>query len=178
MLVTECAASLARSARVAAATSAWRIRLSPTRNVLTPHRCSRAMSAGVKMPLSPMTMRSSGTRGASRSVVASVDVEGLEVAIVDADQAARQVERAVEFGVVVHFDDGVHVPVAGGRGELGGERVVDLGQDDQDAVGTPGARLDNLIGIDHEILAQDGQDGKPCARRSGIQARLGMMACR
>ena len=36
-------------------------------------RCvSRAMSAGVKMPLSPTTMRSSGTRGASRSVVSSV----------------------------------------------------------------------------------------------------------
>ena len=38
-----------------------------------------------------------------------------------------------------------------------GCRVVDLGQDDKDAVGAPGARLDHLIGIEHEVLAQRGQ---------------------
>src|SRR5882757_6311595 len=45
----------ASSARVAAATSFCRIRLSPIRKVETPTFSSRAMSAGVKMPLSPTT---------------------------------------------------------------------------------------------------------------------------
>src|SRR5262249_20690244 len=57
----------ARSVRVAAATSASRIRLSPTRYAPIPARFSRAMSAGVNMPLSPTSTRAFGTRGARRS---------------------------------------------------------------------------------------------------------------
>src|SRR4029078_9513654 len=59
-----CAASLScspvSSARVAAATSACRIRLSPTRNAFTPDLASLSTSSWVKMPLSPITMRSAG----------------------------------------------------------------------------------------------------------------------
>ena len=57
---------------VAAATSAWRIRLSPTRNAPMPTACRRAMSAGVEMPLSPTSTRSLGTIGASVSLTLSV----------------------------------------------------------------------------------------------------------
>ena len=58
---------------------------SPRRDVRLPHQAfadqegvhagsapAAARSAGVAMPLSAMTMRSFGTRGASRSVVSSV----------------------------------------------------------------------------------------------------------
>src|SRR6266700_4327719 len=65
-------ASRESSAFVAAATSAWRIRLSPTRKVEMPTRARRARSAGALMPLSPMTIRSRGIIGASRSLVAKV----------------------------------------------------------------------------------------------------------
>src|SRR6478736_5396544 len=57
-------------ARVASATFACRIRLSPTRSAPTPDAASLVRSAWVKMPLSAMTMRSFGTRGASASVTA------------------------------------------------------------------------------------------------------------
>src|ERR1700733_3486575 len=49
-----------RRARVAAATSLCRIRLSPTRNVEMPALASLARSSGAKMPLSPTTMRPAG----------------------------------------------------------------------------------------------------------------------
>jgi hypothetical protein len=42
-------------ARVAAATSFWRIKLSPTRNEEMPDLASRAISPGVNIPLSPTT---------------------------------------------------------------------------------------------------------------------------
>src|SRR5271163_4384102 len=60
----------ANSARVAAATSSCRIRLSPTRNVAMPALASRARSLGKKMPLSPTTTRPAGMSRASRSHVA------------------------------------------------------------------------------------------------------------
>src|SRR5579859_2955254 len=62
----------ASSALVAAATSACRIRLSPTRKVDMPTCASRDRSDGAKMPLSPMITRSLGISGASASLVASV----------------------------------------------------------------------------------------------------------
>ena len=39
-------------------------------------------------------------------------------------------------------------------------RVVDRRHDDQDAVGAPGARFRDLIGLEHEILAQRRQGGR------------------
>src|SRR6185437_12231160 len=62
----------ASSARVAAATSACRIRLSPTRKADMPTRASRERSEGAKMPLSPTITRSLGISGASASLVASL----------------------------------------------------------------------------------------------------------
>ena len=75
----------ASSARVAAVTSACRIRLSPTRKVEMPTRSSRARSAGAKMPLSPTISRSFGISGASASLVAKRGLEGAQIAVVDAD---------------------------------------------------------------------------------------------
>src|SRR5690606_23653510 len=57
------------NARVAAVTSRWRIRLSPTRKVEIPDAFSRLQSSWVKMPLSPTMMRSDGTIFARRSDV-------------------------------------------------------------------------------------------------------------
>src|SRR5690606_16848680 len=57
---------------VAAVTSAWRIRLSPTRYEPMPTFSIRRQSAWVKIPLSPTRIRLSGTIPASRSEVSSV----------------------------------------------------------------------------------------------------------
>ena len=45
----------------------------------------------------------------------------------------------------------------------GGRGVIDLRQNDENAIGAPGARLSNLIGVEHEVLAQGRQRGG-CAR--------------
>src|SRR5208282_1293284 len=62
----------ARSARVAAATSFWRIKLSPTRNVAIPALASLARSSGANIPLSATTTRPPGTEPIKRSLIASV----------------------------------------------------------------------------------------------------------
>ncbi len=91
-------------------------------------------------------------------------LEGFEVAIVDADEAAIEAQRAVQLRRVVHLDDGIHAPVLGGAGEIGRERIVHFSHDDEDAIRAPGPRLDHLVGVDHEVLAQHGQRD----RRTGV----------
>ena len=122
-----------------------------------PDSASRARSSGAKMPLSPTTMRSA--RNEPRQPLARRErrLEGLEVAIVDADEPRFQPQRALEFLLVMHFDQHVHAEREGCRFEFGGGGVVDRGHDDQDAVGARGARFRHLIGVVHEILAQHRQ---------------------
>ena len=85
--------------------------------------------------------------------------EGLEVAVVDADQPAVERQRAVELLLVVHLGDGVHAPRVGVGAQRAGHHVVDGGHDDQDAVGAQRARLRHLVAVEHEVLAQRGQLG-------------------
>ena len=81
-------------------------------------------------------------------------LEIAEVAVVDADQRRLQRQGAVEFGLVMGFDQNVHLQVMGGDVERAGFAIVDAGHDDQDAVGAGGAGLVDLIGVEQEILAQ------------------------
>ena len=67
----------------------------------------------------------------------------------------------------MHLDERCHAPMLGRVLELAGERVVHGGENDEDAVRAPGPRLDHLIGVDHEILAQDGK-ARRLARRGQI----------
>ncbi|MNY01481.1 hypothetical protein D3C86_1340140 [compost metagenome] len=55
------------------------------------------------------------------------------------------------------LDQGVHAEALGLGQQVGGQGVVDHGQDDEDAVGAQGAALGHLPGIDQEVLAQAGQ---------------------
>ena len=65
--------------------------------------------------------------------------------------------------LVVGLDQHVEAEVMGGLVERPGGFVVDRRHDDEDAVGAPGARLQHLIGIEQEILAQDRQRWSPFA---------------
>ena len=87
------ARSRASSARVAAATSACRIRLSPTRNVAMPTRGEPGeIGRRVDAAFADDHMRSAGTRGASRSLTASEVLNSCEIAVVDADQPRPQLQ--------------------------------------------------------------------------------------
>jgi hypothetical protein len=57
----------------------------------------------------------------------------------------------------MHFDQDVHAEVEGQGLELGGEPVVQGGHDQQHAVRAEGSGLENLIRVQHEVLAQDRQ---------------------
>ena len=90
-------------------------------------------------------------------------LEGAQVAVVDADQPALERQRALEFALVMDLDQHVEPEVMRGLVERARGIVVDGGHDDEDAVGAPGARLQHLIGIEQEILAQDRQMASPRA---------------
>ena len=78
-------------------------------------------------------------------------------------------QRALEFGRVVHLDQHRHAErKCGLRLELGHLRVVQAGGDQQDAVGAHRARLEHLVGVDDEVLAQH--------RQRARRARLSQIA--
>ena len=112
------------------------------------------------MPLSPTMMRSAGTSGASRSVIASVVSKVLRSRLLMPISRDFKLQRALEFGLVMHLDQHVHAERERRVFERSRPSRRRRRHDDQDAVGAPGARLDHLIGLEHEILAQRGQRGR------------------
>ena len=69
----------------------------------------------------------------------------------------ESLERALELGFVMDLGQHIHAPIVGRCFEFAGKPVVDHRHDEQDAIGAPGARFRDLIGIEHEILAQRGK---------------------
>ena len=57
----------------------------------------------------------------------------------------------------MHFDQHRHAQAQRLGFQIGHQRVVQAGGDQQDAVCAPGARLVDLVGVDHEVLAQHRQ---------------------
>lgn len=98
---------------------------------------------------------------------AEVGLEDGEVAVVDADEVGAVGDGAVELGLVVNLKQSVE---AGGGG--GGVEVADLGigegaHDDEDGAGAGLAGLEDLDGVDHEVLAQGGDGGRVGAEAGG-----------
>ena len=83
-----------------------------------------------------------------------VGLQGLEVPVVDADQGRAQPQGPFELGTVVHLGQHVHPAFLRRRLELGGERVVQRGQDQQHAIGAHRPAFQHLPRVEHEILAQ------------------------
>ena len=87
------------------------------------------------------------------------NLEGAQVAIIDADQPTIQFQRPLEFVVIVDLDDCIHAKVFGASGKVPRDLITNLRHDDQDAVSAPQPCFSDLIGIEHEILAQSGKAG-------------------
>ena len=92
-------------------------------------------------------------RGAQRGV------EAAQIPVVDADQAAIERYRAVEFIAVVDFDEHIEADFGGAIGKLAQLRIGQRRHDEQDAVGAREPRFENLVAVDDEILAQQRQLG-------------------
>ena len=91
-------------------------------------------------------------------------LEGVQIAVVDADQRGLQFERAIEFDGIMHFDEHGHAEVRRDRRQFLHAPRVQRSDDQQDAIGAHRARLVHLIRVEHEIFAQDGQAaGSACA---------------
>ncbi len=156
-------------ARVAAATSAWRIRLSPTRKVDDADLCQPGEIVGRED--AAFADHHAIVRHQRRQPLGHLERgdEGLEVAVVDADERRLELERALELGGVVHLEQHVHaVPDRSGL-DLRGRAIVERRHDDEDAVGAHRARFRHLIRLVHEVLAQHRQVG--C--RAGGDEELG-----
>ena len=78
-----------------------------------PSATNRSTSSGPEMPDSATSTRSSGTSGASRREGVVVDLEGLEVAGVDADQLGAEGDRALGLRLVVDLDQHGQAELAG-----------------------------------------------------------------
>ena len=158
--------------RVAPATSACRMRLSPIRKLRAPPPGHVGEVGGrEKAGFGDRDSRPSGTRGASVRVVSSVVSKVLRFAVVDPDQPAfqrqprGQARRRHAPRSARPSPSGAQHPPVRRRG-----RPRRWPWNDQDAVGPPGPRLGHLVGIVEEILAQDGQGGG-VARRAQVGGR-------
>ncbi len=149
-----------RSWRVAAATSACRIRLSPTRKVAKPDWRSRRQSAWRED--AALADEDAIVRHLRREALGDGerDVEAAEVAVVDAEQRRVEPKRALQLGLVVHLDEHVHRQRLRRAAEVGRRRVVEAGHDEQDAIRPVCARLGHLVALEHEVLAQHRQAGR------------------
>ena len=117
-------------------------------------------------------------RGASRPNDAAVDLEGLEVAGVDADDAGAGVERPLELGLVVHLDQRRHAERLGALDERDERLLLEGGDDEQGEVGAVRAALPQLVAGDDEVLAQHRHvdpraDGVEVGQAAAEAARLG-----
>ena len=106
------------SARVAAATSCLAHQRLADEKAFDPGLGQTpAIGVGENAALAD-TIRPGGISGASLSHTSRRGLEGLEVAIVDADQPPFQRERALQFLLVMHLDQHVEAEVVGGLVEL------------------------------------------------------------
>ena len=112
-----------------------------------------------------------------------VDVEGAEVAGVDPDQLRAEVDRALGLGLVVDLDEDRQAELAGLVVEPAERGVVEGGDDQQGEVGSRGPGLEELVGGDDEVLAQEryvdrGADRPEVGQASAEAALLGQDADR
>ena len=110
-----------------------------------------------------------------------VDIEGLEVAGVDPDDAGPGVQSAAGLLRVVDLDQRGHPQAVHLAEQAGQGRLVERGDDEQDEVGAVGSRLEHLVGVDDEVLAQHrdvdrGADGREVSQGATEAALLGQDA--
>ncbi len=114
--------------------------------------------------------RVGGQGGGDALEGAVVDLEGLEVAGVDADERGADVEGALHLGGVVDLDEDGEAEPAGLGVEVLERRLVETGDDEQHEVGAGGAGLPQLVGRDDEVLAQH-RDGDLLAHDAQVVER-------
>jgi hypothetical protein len=83
--------------------------------------------------------------------------KGLQVAIVDADNAGVRSESAIEFGLRVDLDERLHGKFAAQSEEIAQKRIVERRHNQEETIRIVGTGFPNLPGIKDKILAQSGE---------------------
>ncbi|MNT23900.1 hypothetical protein D3C72_1593430 [compost metagenome] len=78
----------------------------------------------------------------------------MQVAVVHANQRSIEgFQGPLQLIAVVDFHQYVEVDAFGHGCQFGHFHVIQRGHDQQHAIGTQGTGFDDLVGIDHEVLA-------------------------
>ena len=118
------------------------------------------------MPLSATITRSRWRLRDELELTAAVDRERREVARVDPDHRCFEGGRAFELLRVVRLDERVEPEVAGAAHQLGGLRVVEVAEKEQDGVRARLLRRPQVLGRREEALCEQRQ---PRRRARGTQ---------
>jgi hypothetical protein len=97
-----------------------------------------------------------GDEGSEFGEDVGVDGEGAEIAAVDTEEIEAEADGALELGAVVGLAEDVEIHAVGLVAEIA-ERLVSVGGDDEeDGVGSGGTGLEDLEGVEDEVLAEAG----------------------
>ena len=113
----------------------------------------------------------------------AVELEGAEVARVDADDRGADIERALDLFGRMRLDERRHAELDDQLVEFGEQRLLERGDDEQHEVRARGACLEDLVRLGDEVFAQHGDlDGgahlREVVERSAEAAPLGQHADR
>ncbi len=100
-----------------------------------------------------------GEHGGEAGGLGGVGAEMGEVAVVDADDRRGEIEDAPGIGFVMDFDEAFEADALGEGGEGGKGIVIEDADDEEHGVGAHGGGFIDLVGVEDEVLAQDGEVG-------------------
>ena len=79
--------------------------------------------------------------------------QGVQVAVVHADDTRASGQGAFDFGCGVGLDEGLHAARVSQLEQLSQQTIRKCPHDEQDSIRAQFACLQDLVGIDHEVLA-------------------------
>src|SRR5262249_40866039 len=97
---------------------------------------------------------------------------GLEIPVIDADKSRARLERCFQLLCRVHFDQSVEAKLLGLGAEFLQLLPLEQGYDQKNRVGSEAARLDQVIAVEREILAQQRKRSRVLDRRKVVEAAL------
>jgi len=112
------------------------------------------------MPLSATRTALGGSFSASFQGSVEANLEGLQVAVVDAISVASQCPRtSFASSVVWDFAENIEPVFMGDDGEVVKEAVAERARDKEDGVSAMGAGFGDLVLVDDEVFAKAGDFG-------------------
>src|SRR6186713_2618525 len=101
-----------------------------------------------------------------------VDFEGVEIAVIDADEFRAEFEGAIQLLAGVNFDECIQLKGLGFLEESFERWLVERGNNEENCIGARHAGFPNLCLVDDEILAQARQRGLRADAREVPEASL------